>query len=238
MSLSALSVPRAKRAVKRILMQKKPQSYWIIGAGNFGIRAVERLGKKYPQAALTVVDQDQEALDRLGDLPVHRVCQEGASYLEAHLDDQTEPDWIIPAVPIHLAFEWVRRKLARGGRIEVEPVPPEIERMLPNPMRGMQGQLFASYADFLCPDNCTEPIDKCTFTGKPRKGLLYKKIEEISYKEYRSIVIQSRQLAAGVGGYQPEALKRSLAEVSRTKTPVLYTTACLCHGVMHAFRLV
>ncbi len=219
-------------------MQKKPQSYWIIGAGNFGIRAVERLGKKYPQAALTVVDQDQEALDRLGDLPVHRVCQEGASYLEASLHGQSEPGWIIPAVPIHLAFEWTRRKLVRNGSVEVLAVPSEIETMLPNPLRGPQGQVFVSYADFRCPDHCTEPYDQCTWTGKPRKGLLYKKIEEISYKEYRSIVIQSHQLAAGVGGYQPEALKRSLAEVSRTKTPVLYTTACLCHGVMHAFRLV
>ncbi len=219
-------------------MKKKHDSFWIIGAGSFGIRAVERLGKKYPQAALTVVDQDQEALDRLGDLPVHRVCQEGASYLEASLPGQSEPGWIIPAVPIHLAFEWTRRKLVRNGSVEVLAVPSEIETMLPNPLRGPQGQVFVSYADFRCPDHCTEPYDQCTWTGKPRKGLLYKKIEEISYKEYRSIVIQSHQLAAGVGGYQPEALKRSLAEVSRTKTPVLYTTACLCHGVMHAFRLV
>lgn len=219
-------------------MQKKPHSFWIIGAGSFGTRAIEMLGKKYPEAALTVVDQDQGALDRLGDIPVHRVCQEGASYLEASLPGQSEPGWIIPAVPIHLAFEWTRRKLARNGSVEVLAVPSEIERMLPNPVRGREGQLFASYADFVCPDNCTEPVDRCTFTGKPRKGLLYKKIEEISYKDYRSIVIQSHQLAAGVGGYQPEELKRSLAEVSKTKTPVLYSTACLCHGVMHALRLV
>jgi hypothetical protein len=26
--------------------------------------------------------------------------------------------------------------------------------------------------------------------------------------------------------------------VSKSKTPVLYSTACLCHGVMHAFKPV
>ncbi|MBW1739522.1 MAG: potassium transporter [Deltaproteobacteria bacterium] len=213
-------------------------TFWIIGAGKFGTKAVERLHKKRPGASFTVVDQDAEALKRLDHLPAEKVCKEGASYLEAHLDTQIEPDWIIPAVPVHLAFEWVRLKLSNHGRIQVLAVPEEIEKMLPNPIRGPQGQLFVSYADFRCPDNCTEPIDRCTFTGKPRKGLLYKRIEEISYKDFRSIVIQSHQLAPGVGGYQPEALKKSFAEVTKTKTPVIYSTACLCHGVMHAFRLM
>ena len=220
------------------LMAKKHNSYWIIGAGRFGTKAVERLHKKRPGASLTVVDQDAQALARLGDLPVEKVCKEGASHLEAHLDAQVVPDWIIPAVPIHLAFEWVRLKLSHHGRIQVLAVPPDIEKMLPNPMRGAQGKLFASYADFRCPDNCTEPLDRCTFTGKPRKGLLYERIEKICHKDYRSIVIRSHQLTAGVGGYRPEALRRSLAEVSKMKTPVLYATACFCHGVMHAFKLV
>jgi hypothetical protein len=218
-------------------MTKTHDSYWIIGAGRFGTRAVERLYKKRPGVPLTVVDQDAQALDRLGDLPVEKVCKEGASYLEAHLDTQIVPGWIIPAVPIHLAFEWIRLKLSDHGRIEVIAVPPEIEKMLPNPIKGTQGQVFASYADFSCPDNCTEPLDSCTFTGKPRKGFLYKRLENIYYKDYRPIVIRSHQLAGGVGGYRPEALKRSLVEVSKMKNPVLYATACFCHGVMHAFKL-
>jgi hypothetical protein len=216
-------------------MANKHDSYWIIGAGRFGAKAVERLLRKRPGARLTVVDKAAQALDRLSYLPIERVCQEGASYLEAHLDTAIVPDWIIPAVPIHLAFEWMRLKLSDHGRIEILAVPQEIEKLLPNPIRGAQGQLFVSYADFRCPDYCTEPLDRCTFTGKPRKGLLYKRIEEIRYKDYRPIVIRSHQLASGVGGYQPEALQRSLAEVSKSKTPILYATACFCHGVMHAF---
>ena len=218
-------------------MKRKHDSFWIIGAGKFGTRAVEKLYKKYPEASFTVVDHDQQALNGLENSSIERICTEGVSYVEVHVDGQREPDWIIPAVPIHLAFEWVRRRISPERRIEVEPVPHEIDEMLPNPKRGMKGQLYVSYADFRCPDHCTEPYDLCTWTGKPRKGLLYKKIEEISYKDYKSIVIRSRQLAGGVGGYQPEALKRSLLEVLEANTPVLYSTACLCHGVMHAFRL-
>jgi hypothetical protein len=217
-------------------MQKKHDSYLIIGAGHFGSRAVKTLNKKYPDAALTVVDEDKGALNLLDGLLVERVCAEGASYLEARLDQENGPDWIIPAVPIHLAFEWVRRKLGRSRRVDVFPVPSELEDMLPNPKRGSEGQLFVSYADFRCPEHCTEPYDLCTWTGKPRKGLLYKTIQEIVFKDYRSIVVRSHQLAPGVGGYQPEALRKSLDAVSKANTPILYATACLCHGVVHAFR--
>jgi hypothetical protein len=219
-------------------MKKRGDSFWIMGAGEVGTRAVERLSRKYPQAALTVVDLDQKRLDRIEAHKARRICGEAASYLETGMDGQNQPDWIIPAVPIHLAFEWVRRRLRPDRRIEVLPVPVPIEAMLPNAKRGTEGQLFLSYADFRCPDHCTEPYDRCTWTGKPRKGLLYKRIEEIVYEKYRSIVVRSHQLAPGVGGYEPEALRTSLKEVMESEGPVLYATASLCHGVVHAFRVV
>ena len=218
-------------------MGAQQDSYLIIGAGHFGARAVKALHKKYPAAPLTVVDIDQGALDRLGDFPAEKVCSEGASYLEQALDRESGTDWIIPTAPIHVAFEWVRRQLTRTGRVEVIPVPVEVEVMLPNPKRGPEGQLFTSYADFRCPEHCTQPYDLCTWTGKPRKGLLYKTVQEIVFEDYRSIVVRSRQLAPGVGGYQAEALRKSLDQVMEASSPALYTTASLCHGVMHAFKL-
>ena len=53
-----------------------------MGAGQFGTKAVEKLLRKYPGAILTVVDQNQGALDRLGDFVVERVCEEAASFLD------------------------------------------------------------------------------------------------------------------------------------------------------------
>ena len=219
-------------------MKKDETTYWIIGAGKFGTKAVQRLHKKRPEARLTVVDHNIEALRRLNDLPVEQVCHEGASYLVGHLEKKALPDWIIPAVPIHLALEWVRLKMLDSRPLEILPVSSEIEALLPNPVRGKQGQLFVSYADFVCPDNCMEPPDRCTFTGKPRKGLLYKKLEDISYKDFTSVVIRSHQLAPGVGGYGSQTLKQSLSKVSQSKGPVLFSTACLCHGVVHAIKIL
>lgn len=218
-------------------MKKDESTYWIIGAGRFGSMAAERLHRKRPEARLIVVDENLEALRRLSHLLVERVCQEGASYLVGHLDKEASPEWIIPAVPIHLAFEWVRLKTSDRTPIEVVPVPSEIASALPNPVRGPEGQLYVSYADFPCPDHCMEPFEKCTVTGKPRKGLLYKALEEILYEDYISVVIRSHQLAPGVGGYKPEALKESLLKISQGKGLVLYSTACLCHGVVHAFKI-
>lgn len=207
-----------------------------MGAGEFGSRAAERLHKKRPEAVLTVVDEDSQTLERLEDPDLQKVCGEAVSYLDAHLKDQGGPDWVIPAVPIHVAFEWVRRRLDRMGRVEVFPVPSEVEKRLPNPKRGPDGQLFVSYADFRCPDHCTEPYHQCTWTGKPRKGLLYRDIQELVHEDFQSIVIRSHQLAPGVGGIRPEALHEALVKVTESAGPVLFATACLCHGVIHAFR--
>jgi hypothetical protein len=212
-------------------------TFWIIGAGKSGARAVDRLCKKRPEARITVVDENMEALNVLSGLSVRLVCQEGASYLAEHLDREGFPDWIVPAVPIHLALEWVRLKMSDQGCLEIFPVPSEIKAMLPNPIRGVQGQLFVSYADFVCPDDCMEPPDRCTFTGKPRKGWLFRTLEEISYKDFVCVVIRSHQLAPGVGGYRPQTLKLSLIKVLHSKGPILYSTACLCHGVVHAIKI-
>lgn len=219
-------------------MKKDETIYWIIGAGRFGAMAAERLSRKRPEARFVVVDENLCALKGLSHLPVELVRHEGASYLVSHLDKGVSPAWIVPAVPIHLAFEWVRLKTSNRALIEVVPVPSEMESMLPNPIRGPQGQLYVSYADFPCPDHCVEPFEKCTVTGKPRKGLLYKVLEEILYEDFISVVIRSHQLAPGVGGYRPEALKESLVRIFQGKGLVLYSTACLCHGVVHAFKIL
>jgi hypothetical protein len=212
-------------------------SVWIIGAGKFGAMASERLVKKHPEARVTVVDHRAEALKPFEALPVEAVCHDGPSYLATHLDGHDDPDWVVPAIPVHLAFEWVRIKISMPRPFQVLPVPTDIEGMVLNPVRGREGQLFVSYADFVCPDNCSEPFDRCTFTGKPRKGLLYQTLERIVFEDFLSVVVRSRQLAPGVGGYRPEALRQALKDVAAHKGPVLFSTACLCHGVIHAVKI-
>ena len=116
-------------------------------------------------------------------------------------------------------------------------VPEALIKALPNPILASTGQLFISIADFTCPENCPEPAEICTYTGKARPLILHEFLKSIQLKDLTSIVIRSHQLAPGVGGYRPEALFDALSQISEMQTPVLLSTACNCHGVMNAFNL-
>ena len=218
-------------------MAHQYSSFWIIGAGQFGRKALKDLAKKYPKAIFKILDKNPRTIEIIEGVSVDFLCQEGASYLASHLDSSHSPDWIIPAVPNHLALEWIQLKMADTKTLEVIPVPADLQVLLPNPVRGRHGQFFVSYADFICPDNCIEPLERCTFTGKTRKGFLYRELEQIVFDDFCTVVIRSHQLAPGVGGYRPKALRKALHEIYACKGPVLLSTACFCHGVMHAIMV-
>lgn len=215
------------------------KSLWIIGAGKFGIKAATVLKKKYPDVQITFVDSNNEALCGVQqDINDETVCQDGIVYLSEHLDNSGFPEWIIPVIPVHIAYEWIKKKLSDTHVIHQKKVPEALHRTLPNAIMGKGGEAYISYADFICPDGCSEPDNICTFTGHPRLGILHKTLELIDYKNYESVVVQSIQLAPGIGGYRPDDLFRALEKVSNAKSPVLLSTACKCHGVMHAFEIV
>jgi hypothetical protein len=222
---------------RQLAMANRYSSFWIIGAGRFGKKAADRIARKYPKAILKVLDKNPQNYNAIKSSKIEFLHHEGASYLASQLDAEHSPDWIIPAIPIHLAMEWVRLKVMGNKSFNVIKVPTALETLLPNPIRGEQGQLFVSYADFMCPENCTEPFERCTFTGKPRKGFIYKDLKSVVFEDFRSVVIRSYQLAPGVGGYPPAALRQALDEVLACSGPVLLSTACFCHGVIHALEV-
>jgi hypothetical protein len=209
----------------------------VIGAGTFGGLAVDRLEQTDPSAAIDLVDQNSSALKRFENRSIRTICQDGVSFLCEQMEEGTPLDWIVPAIPRHVAYEWIR--VSSGKRFMIEPimVPESVYGMLPNPIRGASGEAYLSNADFICPNDCAEPETLCTCTGKPRPRILHKYTAVITYHDFRSIVIVSRQLAPGVGGYPPAALRNAQATVEAFAKPVLLTTACKCHGVMHAFRI-
>jgi hypothetical protein len=210
------------------------QAIWIMGAGRFGRRAVRTLAQRCPAAALTVVDRRAPALARIDAPGLERVRLEVTDFLEQRLIADIPPPWIVPAVPFHLAVAWLRRRLS----ISVLPVPADICARLPNPMRGAEGELYISNADFRCPANCPEPEGVCTHTGMPRPRILYHYLSALHREELPSLVLRSHQLAPGVGGYQSHALLRLQQELTLWRNRVLLvSTACACHGVMHAMRV-
>ncbi len=212
------------------------QAFWIIGYGKVGRRALERLQRKYAEAVFTVVDP------RLGDNPdeagsVRWIQGDGVRFLLDRLPETDGGDspWIVPAVPFHLAYEWLAARLGESGTVTASAVPEKLGRELPNAFIGPEGQVFISLADFICPANCIEPRKKCPATGKPRPYELYDHLSGLSSGDYRPLVIRSHQLAPGVGGYRGAQLKDALDQVRRQPGDYLMSTASKCHGVMHAF---
>lgn len=217
-------------------MNRKSHTYLIIGCGYFGSRAVEKLLRKDPHSRIIVVDKSKKTLQRVSNFPIQTVASDGIFYLTQLLSEGHKIDYIIPAVPIHLAFEFILSQLKPlGWKKEIVPALSE----LPNPMMGKTGDFYTSLSDFLCPENCPEPAQYCTVTKKRRLKPLYKILKELK-GSFQSKVIQSHQLAPGVGGFKTKDLIDILSEIKKKRSPsmrILISTASRCHGVTSMLSL-
>ena len=213
------------------------ESVWIIGGGKFGSRASDAIRKAMPDCRITVVDRKFARCQRFSEKGEDVVCSDGISFLTDLMKPRCEPEWIIPAMPIHVAYWWLRNHLEISGiRVLPAPVPEAVSHRLPHPFSGGDDVLYTTCADFICPENCPEPDDFCTVTRKPRPCTLYEELARMSCKEYLSIVIRSHQLLPGVGGYRPETLRKALEKIRENPhRTILLSTACKCHGVVNAF---
>ena len=211
---------------------KPVQNAWIIGAGRFGALAADRLKNRY---RITLVDLDQAALERIEIPGTTKIRQDGIQYLLEHLTPDTGGIWVVPCLPIHLAWEWGRRVIGPDRLIPFAP-PVELDLHLPNSIRPGGPHVYVSNADFTCPENCSEPGETCTSTGRPRKKDMYARVESIRFRDFCPIVLKSRQLAPGVGGYRPYDLFHLADRITGTNGNLLVTTACRCHGVITGGR--
>jgi hypothetical protein len=210
---------------------------WIIGAGRFGCRAARELhGKKFA-GRIVVIDKNPNKLDILKNIPVELVCMDGITFLVNSLIEPNALDWIVPAIPMHVAYEWVCKKLSEQYGFQTLPVSQRLIKTLPNPIQGKSGEVYFSNADFVCPEDCPAPPAVCTHTGKARPVELYRLLKAIPPDEYCSVVVNSRQLHPGVGGYSGQTLFNALKAAAVSDRRILLSTVCRCHGVMHAFRL-
>ncbi len=210
----------------------RKQIYWIVGGGYFGRLACERLHRAHPGAHISLVDRKEIAVQS----GIEMVVADALEFLADNLKPQTDV-WVVPAVPVHLAYEWVADRLRSERAFQAHEVPRRLYPGLPNPCRGPEGQVFLSNADFKCPDDCAAPGSVCTHTGRPRPQIMHAFLADLAYGDYTSHVIRSVQLAPGVGGYKTTALLASFAQLRCETGRFLFSTACKCHGVMHAFSL-
>ena len=210
------------------------KSFWILGAGHFGYLAAKRILQRKRKYNLLVVDHREDALNDLRDEPLKIIKQDAVHFLSSHNGTGTE--WIIPAIPEHVAFSWLRQQLTKEGIVKTLAVPSVVDQQIPNPQRGKGGVLYTSFATFRCPDDCDEPEEMCSVTRDHREINLYELIQRIEVQGYKTLVVCSHQLAPGVGGYQLTALWQLLDSARSTHKDIIVSTACRCHGVINALR--
>jgi len=216
------------------LEQIDEDAVFIIGAGHFGARAGRILCQR-SNARIFMVDPDAKGLSALADLSVERIQGDGIQFLLDNVDRLKDADTIVPALPHHLAYEWLRRYLRQKLTIQQAPVP-ETRPPLPHAMPASEGSTLVSYADFLCPDDCPEPL-YCTVTGEKRELPLYALLRNLRLPPFEVHIIRSRQLAPGLGGYRAGDLRKAADKVM-TGGPGRWIlgTACKCHGILTAFE--
>lgn len=210
----------------------------VIGAGHFGKRALDALASRPKTPPVVVVEKDEKALRLVTGPLVSCILQEGVPFLAGSFERLHPRNMIVPAVPLHLAYEWLRLTLKGKRRVFQIDVPETIRPLLPHTWEGQEGSLLVSYADFRCPDDCPEPADHCTVTGKKRGTPMHTLLGGIAPPGYRIHVLRSRQLAPGVGGYTVGDLQELMGRVeSGGEGKWLVATACRCHGVVSAMEV-
>ncbi len=210
---------------------KSEETIWILGGGRFGLRAVEQLRRADPRARIVLVEQ-QPATSLPNDIEV--VHADAVAWLYESLIPTAVVHKIIPALPLHLVVEWLKYTFLAEERIfHTIDIPKELLHLFPNPYRISDSEVAVSHANFLCPPECSEPSERCTYTGLPRPLPLYDLLGEIEFGSFINLIVRSRQFAPGVGGFTPEDLSWLLKRVeSLNESPLLIGTACKCHGVV------
>jgi len=187
---------------------------------------------------VTIIDHDLKKLNQINEPSVIKIHAEVIDYLTRQQPSLQPDDVIIPAVPFHLAFDWLMAMIQQDYKIHRLDIPLEILSKLPHPGQSSRQEITCSYADFICPEDCPEPEQICTITGELRGTPLFELITGIKPDGFQIGMIRSRQIGPGIGGYafgELLALKERIAQGRLGKW--LMGTACRCHGILSAFEV-
>jgi hypothetical protein len=207
---------------------------FIVGFGKFGQLALPKIRKKWPEARIWIIDPAPENLIQGQKIPAIRVLDKGEDFIWSVRDHLEDTDWIIPAVPFHLAGDWLRRLLARNLRVRPIKPPKELGRGLPLALY-LKKDCYLSLADFVCPENCPSPQGVCYQTRKSRPQRLSEILASRRLARGTLEILESHQLAPGLGGFTFGQMKRIEGKLLRIDPPLFLATACTCHGVVSGF---
>jgi len=210
----------------------------IIGCGKFGQRALEFFASEMPDSNLVLVDSAaahlaaaKALLEKYG-VKFSPSTRDAVSYIVDLLAeaDSCRDNWIIPTVPLHLAFAVLVEVTGR------RPLQWQHKPVLPNLFTGERDELYSSLADFLCSPSCPQPRRYCFHTKVKRRVSLLRWLSDLEYqvagRTVPSIILPSTQIGPGLGGFPLRRLLRIVDFVqNRCSGPLLFSTACRCHGV-------
>lgn len=212
----------------------KDRRFIVVGAGHFGKRACLHL-KRDPKRHVVAIDLDNSNAVWAEKWGIEFVNNDGISFL-ADPDFEIRPhDYIIPALPVHLAAYWLIANRSKELSLKLASIPTEVINQIPNPFTLPDGSCVTSNANFLCPEDCKEgPI--CPVTGQKRATPLYKLLSKIKSPQPVHL-IRSRQLGPGMGGYKMEELQRLMSLPFNRHSSIIIATACSCHGILTRIQI-
>ena len=82
--------------------------FFIAGCGRFGTQAARKLLDTLPGSKVVIVDQDKNSLRKVSSYPVEVITGESVHCLDQLLSQGRNFDYIVPAVPFHFVFEFIR----------------------------------------------------------------------------------------------------------------------------------
>ncbi|MCP8305017.1 MAG: hypothetical protein H3Z50_06090 [archaeon] len=234
----------------------------IAGGGHFGTEAM--ISAKASSARVILVDNIYDCKasrfvdERVKGSDIDEALRVRSDRAKFFLCDAVEfltnfmrratPDYIVPAIPGHLAGEVVKRWLEEEGfRVEgeaeiVREVLKEIPESLVMNFDEDVGIIITSYMPKgkLCKIPCDQPLDFCRTTGRPKAGPMYSIFEFATWgKVDVSKIIRSYKLQRDVGCFRGEEFASFLSDLKKIETPysLAIGTSCSCHGVLNLFSV-
>ncbi len=234
----------------------------VIGGGHFGSKAATFTKKKRARTIIIdknpqceamfvadIIDKHFEAenFQNIKEGEVVLVVNEGIRFL-IDIFSFVIPDWVVPAIPIHMAGLLVKKWLERKNRI-VKNWNEKFSQVLKGLPRNIvvtadetSAVIVTSYMakNKICVTNCPAPPDTCLSTGRLKPAPMYKMLEFAVWNipQFSKIFI-SRQLGVEVGAVSGQELFDVITGIENLSLPssLAIGTACRCHGVLNLFKI-
>jgi hypothetical protein len=229
----------------------------VIGGGCYGSFYVRQLLTARDKGAITfrallAVDRDEwcPAAALLASPDCGLAVSDWDTFLDGYLGDDSRDDDMVVPTPLmpHLMAQWLHRRARRewpDRRVDL--IPAQAPMGTPYDRLHADGTRYVSYADWLCPTHCVEPL-LCPAIGAPRTWEMTETVNRWSEAHSRTnptataALFACKHIAYGVGMYSARAARDAFAAlVPIGNTDVggdqVIGSISGCHGAVAVLRV-